>query len=201
MSISRTINGVLRRIPAWLLYIVGPLPGLWTFYLGLTGGLGPEPIKVLEHELGEFALQLFILVIAITPLRNLTGISLIKFRRALGLLVFFYVAGHLAVWLLLDVQDPAAIWKDIVKRPYITIGMAGFALLVPLAVTSNNRSLRKLGPKAWKKIHLLTYPAVLLGGVHFVWLVKGWQTEPLIYLAVIAGLLATRIKWRQPRVA
>ena len=193
MSVSQTINGVLRRIPAWPIYILGPLYGFWTFYLGLTGGLGPEPIKALEHELGEFALQLFIAVIAITPLRNLTGISLIKFRRALGLLVFFYVSSHLAVWLLLDVQDPAAIWKDIVKRPYVTIGMAGFALLIPLAVTSNNRSLRKLGPVVWRKLHLLTYPAVILGGVHFVWLVKGWQLEPLIYLAVILALLATRL--------
>ena len=193
MSVSQTINGVLRRIPAWPIYILGPLYGIWTFYLGLTGGLGPEPIKALEHELGEFALQLFIAVIAITPLRNLTGISLIKFRRALGLLVFFYVSSHLAVWLLLDVQDPAAIWKDIVKRPYVTIGMAGFALLIPLAVTSNNRSLRKLGPVVWRKLHLLTYPAVILGGVHFVWLVKGWQLEPLIYLAVILALLATRL--------
>lgn len=201
MSISQTVNGVLRRVPAWPLYILGPIPGLFTFYLGLTGGLGAEPIKALEHELGEFALQLFILVIAITPLRNWTGISLIKFRRALGLLVFFYVAGHLAVWLLLDVQDPAAIWKDIVKRPYITIGMAGFALLIPLAITSNNKLLRKLGPQKWKKLHLLTYPAVLLGGIHFVWLVKGLQFEPLIYLAVIAGLLATRIKWRQTKLA
>lgn len=194
MDIAQNINGLLRPVPVWLLYVVGPLPGLITFYLGLTGGLGPEPINALERDLGEFALQLFILVIAITPLRNWTGINLIKFRRALGLLVFFYVTTHLAVWLFLDVQDPAAIWKDIVKRPFVTIGFASFLIMVPLAVTSNNRSLRRLGPVVWRKLHWLTYPAVALGGVHYVWLVKGWPLEPLIYLAVIVGLLATRLR-------
>ena len=196
MTIAQSINGALRRVPAWPLYILGVLPGVWDFYLGLTGGLGPEPIKALEHELGRFALQLFIVVLAITPLRNATKINLIKYRRALGLLVFFYVSVHLAVWLFLDVQDPAAIWKDIVKRPYVTFGMAGFALLIPLAITSNNKSLRKLGPLVWRRLHWLTYPAIVLAGVHFVWLRKGWQAEPLIYLAIIALLLATRIKLR-----
>lgn len=196
MKISQTINGLLRRVPAWPLYILGILPGIWDFYLGLTGGLGPEPIKALEHELGRFALQLFIVVLAITPLRNYTKINLIKYRRALGLLVFFYVSVHLAVWLFLDVQDPGAIWKDIVKRPYVTMGMIAFVALIPLAITSNNRSLRKLGPVVWRKLHLLTYPAVILGGVHFVWLRKGWQVEPMIYLLVIVALLALRLKWR-----
>ncbi len=94
------------------------------------------------------------------------------------------------VWLFLDVQIWSQIWADIVKRPYITIGMAGFVLLIPLAVTSNNLSMRKMGPVRWRKLHKLTYPAVLLGGVHFMMLVKGWQVEPMIYLAVILGLLA-----------
>ena len=194
MTIVQTINGALRRVPVWSLYILGVLPGVWDFYLGLTGGLGPEPIKALEQELGRFALQLFIVVLAITPFRNATKINLIKYRRALGLLVFFYVSVHLAVWLFLDVQDPAAIWKDIIKRPYITIGMAGFVALIPLAITSNNKSLRKLGPLFWRKLHLLTYPAVVLGGVHFVWLRKGWQVEPMIYLVIIVALLAMRVQ-------
>ncbi len=201
MTISKPVNTALRRVPAWPLYIVGVLPGVWDFYLGLTGGLGAEPIKALEHELGRFALQLFIVVLAITPLRQLTGISLIKYRRALGLLVFFYVSVHLAVWLFLDVQDVGAIWKDILKRPYITIGMVGFALLIPLAITSNNKSIRRLGPLIWRKLHLLTYPAIMLGGVHFVWLRKGWQVEPMMYLLVIVLLLVRRVRFRWNRVA
>ena len=199
MTVSQSINGALRRVPAWPLYILGVLPGVWDFYLGLTGGLGPEPIKALEQELGRFTLQLFIVVLAITPLRNLTKINLVKYRRALGLLVFFYVSVHLSVWLFLDVQDPAAIWKDIIKRPYVTMGMISFVALIPLAITSNNKSLRKLGPLVWRKLHLLTYPAVVLGGVHFVWLRKGWQVEPMLYLLVIVLLLAMRVKVQKAR--
>ena len=201
MTVAETINGVLRRVPAWPIYIFAPLFGIWDFYQGLTGGLGPEPIKALEQELGRFTLQLFIVVLAITPLRNATKISLVKYRRALGLMVFFYVCVHLSVWLFLDVQDAGAIWKDIVKRPYVTMGMSAFALLIPLAITSNNRSLRKLGPVVWRKLHWLVYPAVVLGGIHFVWLRKGWQIEPLLYLLVIVLLLATRIKLRRQRGA
>ncbi len=201
MTMTQNINGALRRVPAWPIYFLGVLPGVWDFYQGFTGGLGAEPIKALEQELGRFALQMFVVVLAITPLRNFTGINLIKYRRALGLMVFFYVAVHLTVWLVLDVQDPAAVWKDIVKRPYVTMGMIGFLALIPLAVTSNNKSLRKLGPLVWRKLHLLTYPAVILGGVHFVWLRKGWQIEPMLYLIVIVLLLATRIKPRRAKTA
>lgn len=201
MTYAQTINGALRRVPTWPIYILALIPGIWDFYLGFTGGLGAEPIKALEHELGRFALQMFVVVLAITPLRNYTKISLIKYRRALGIMVFVYVAVHLAVWLVLDIQDPAAIWKDIVKRPYVTFGMIGFALLIPLVITSNNLLLRKMGPLVWRKLHLLTYPAILLGGVHFVWLRKGWQVEPLLYLLVIVLLLATRVKVKRAKVA
>lgn len=187
------LNRGLRRVPAWLLYIVLPLPAVWYLYLGLTGGLGAEPIKALEHELGEFALQLLIFGLAVTPLRKHVGVNLIKFRRAIGLMAFLYVFLHLLTWLVLDVQILSQIWADILKRPYITVGMAGFALLVPLALTSNNWSVRRLGPR-WRKLHKLTYAAVLLGGLHFVMLVKGFQLEPLIYLGVILGLLALRIE-------
>lgn len=186
------VNSGLRRVPAWLLYIVLPLPAVWFLYLGLTGGLGAEPIKALEQELGEFALQLLIVGLAVTPLRRHVGINLIKFRRAIGLMAFLYVFLHLLTWLVLDVQILSQIWADILKRPYITVGMAGFALLVPLALTSNNLSVRKLGPR-WRKLHKLTYGAVLLGGIHYVMLVKGFQLEPLIYLGVVLGLLALRI--------
>lgn len=192
------VNSGLRRVPAWLLYIVLPLPAVWFLYLGLTGGLGAEPINALERELGQFALQLLVVGLAVTPLRRHVGINLIRFRRAIGLMAFLYVFLHLLTWLVLDVQLLSQIWADILKRPYITVGMAGFVLLVPLALTSNNLSVRKLGPR-WRRLHKLTYGAVLLGGVHYLMVVKGFQLEPLIYLGVILGLLVLRIEPKKLR--
>lgn len=193
------LNGIARKVPTWVVYILYLLPIPWFFYQGQTGGLGVEPIKALEKELGQIALQLLIIGLAITPLRRYAGVNLLKFRRAIGLLAFTYVAVHLLVWLVLDVGILSQIWADIIKRPYVTIGMAGFLCLVPLALTSNNYSVRKLGPK-WRKLHKLAYLAVLLGGVHFIWLVKGFQFEPLIYMAVILALLALRLPKRRKRV-
>lgn len=190
------VNRAARRLPAWVVYVLGALPGPWAFYQGLTGGLGVEPISALEHALGLYALQFLIAGLAITPLRRFAGINLIRFRRALGLLAFYYVSLHLLVWLLLDVQVPARIWADILKRPYITVGMAAFLLLVPLAVTSNTASIRRLG-RHWRQLHRLVYAAALLGGLHFVMLRKGLQIEPLIYLALVAGLLLLRLTPRR----
>ncbi|MFU8883612.1 MAG: protein-methionine-sulfoxide reductase heme-binding subunit MsrQ [Rhodobacterales bacterium] len=186
------LNTAARRVPVWLVYLAGSLPAPWFLYLGLTGGLGVEPIKALEHALGMQALQLLIAGLAITPLRRFAGINLIRFRRAIGVLAFTYVALHLLVWLVLDVQAMARVWADIVKRPYITIGMIGFVLMLPLVLTSNNRAVRRLGP-LWRQVHKLTYIVVLLGGLHFVMLRKGFQLEPLLYLAVILLLLALRL--------
>ena len=93
---------------------------------------------------------------------------------------------------MLDVQSPGRVWADILKRPYITIGMAAFVLMIPLALTSNNRSVRALGA-AWRRLHLFTYPIAILAALHFIWLRKGFQLEPLVYLAVILGLLALRV--------
>jgi len=163
----------------------------------MTGGLGVEPIKALERELGKIALQLLVAGLCITPLRRFAGLNLLKFRRAIGVLAFVYVLLHLLVWLVLDVQIPAQIWADILKRPYVTIGMLGFVLLIPLAATSNDWAVRRLGP-AWRKLHKLTYVVAILGAVHFVWLAKGFQIEPVLYLLAIMALLALRIR-RVPR--
>lgn len=201
MSFVQRVNGVARRIPPLAIYIVGAAPAFWFLYLGLTGGLGVEPIKALEHELGRMGLKLIVAVLAISPLRDLTGINLVRLRRALGLLVFYYISLHLLVWLFLDLGIWSQIWADILKRPYITIGMAGFALLIPLAATSNNWSVRKLGPVRWRSLHRLTYAAAILGAVHYVMLVKGWQIEPLVYLATILLLLMLRIRRTRARVA
>ncbi|WP_320177023.1 protein-methionine-sulfoxide reductase heme-binding subunit MsrQ [Roseovarius pacificus] len=191
--IADRLNRLARRVPAAVLYVLGLLQALWLFYLGATGGLGVEPIKALEHELGEIALQLVIAGLCITPLRRFAGINLLKFRRALGLMAFFFVTLHLLVWLVLDVQIPALIWADILKRPYITVGMLAFALMIPLAMTSNGWSVRRLGAR-WRKLHRLTYAVAVLGGIHFLWLVKGFQIEPILYLAAIMLLLALRVR-------
>lgn len=201
MTFVQRLNFGLGKVPNWVLYILGAVPPLWFLWLGLNGGLGAEPIKALEHKLGELALQFFVVTLAVTPLRQWTGINLVRARRALGVLTFVYVFLHLLVWLVLDVQILSQIWADILKRPYITIGMLGFVLMVPLAATSNNFSIRKLGPKGWRRLHRLTYAAGVLGAVHFVMLAKGFQIEPLVYLGLILGLLATRIQLPSMRVS
>ena len=190
------LNTIARRVPTWVVYIVGLLPIPWLLFQAQTGGLGAEPIKALEKELGLLALQLLIAGLVITPARRYLRLNLIKFRRAVGLLAFIYVSLHLLVWLVLDVGILSQIWADILKRPYITIGMAGFACLVPLAATSNNFSIRKLGA-TWRKLHRLTYLAAILAGVHFIWLVKGFQIEPLLYMAAILALLLLRLPKRR----
>lgn len=193
--IDRT-NRALRRIPVWLIYALGLLPPLYLFWLAATGGLGAEPIKAFEQELGALALQFLIAGLAITPLRRLAGLNLLRFRRAIGLLTFYYVSCHLLVWLLLDVQIASEIWADIVKRPYVTVGMAAFVLLVPLAITSNTWSVRRLGP-AWRRLHRLVYAIAILGALHFVMLSKGFQLKPLIYLGAILLLLLFRLPLRR----
>jgi sulfoxide reductase heme-binding subunit YedZ len=194
MTWAQQINTWVRRIPAWPIYPVVALWGAWYFWQAASGAW-VDPVATLEHSIGLLALKLMIAVMAITPIRDLTRINLVKYRRALGVMVFVLVLYHLLVWWFLDVQRFSRVVADILKRPYITIGMAGFVLLIPLALTSNNWSIRKLGPLAWRKLHWLTYPAVLLGAVHFVWLRKGWQPQPLTYLAIIVVLLLMRVNW------
>ncbi len=192
MTLPQRLSAQARRVPEWLVYIVGAVPAPWLFWQAATGRLGVEPIAALEHEYGRLALQLLIAGLCITPLRKFTGLNLLKFRRALGLLVFAYVVLHLLVWAVLDVQIVAQMWADIVKRRYVTVGMAAAMLLLPLALTSNRWSIRTMG-LGWRRLHLLVYPAVILAGIHFIWLRKGLQIEPLLYMCVILSILATRI--------
>lgn len=192
------INGVLRRIPPWALYLGGFAYAVWLLGLGLRNQLGAEPVKALEHALGEAALYLLVVGLAISPLRERLGLNLLKFRRAIGLSCFIFLTLHLLTWAVLDVQRLDHVWADIVKRPYITVGMAAFALLIPLAVTSNTFSVRTLGSR-WRKLHRLVYPAAVLGGVHYALLVKGFQIKPLIFLMVTLALLALRWPVRRTR--
>jgi methionine sulfoxide reductase heme-binding subunit len=176
------------------IYIAGMIPAVWYFYLGVTDQLGADPQNTLERTLGLWALRFLILTLAITPLRRLGGPNLIRYRRAIGLLAFYYAALHLTVYMVLDQRlDLAAIWGDIVKRPYIAVGMLSFAILVLLAATSNSSMIRRLGAAAWQRLHRFVYVAIAAGAVHFVMLVKAWSPEPLIYIALVALLLTFRV--------
>ncbi len=187
------INSALRRVPAWPLYPIGMLPGLIFLYWGLTNQLGADPVRALQHLTGEWALRLLIVVLAITPLMKTTRINLLKFRRALGLLVFYYAILHLLNYIVLDYQFYwPEIFQDLTKRPYIIIGMVSLLLMVPLAVTSNNASVRRLGAATWRKLHRLVYVAALAGGIHFLLVVKAWPPSPIVHLAIICALLAYR---------
>jgi sulfoxide reductase heme-binding subunit YedZ len=201
MSAATTINGGLRRVPAWPLYILGAGYMVWEFWQALNG-LGPygvEPINVLEREYGEIALILLIAGLTVTPLRTWTGVNLIKFRRAIGLLAFFYVLAHFLVFTVLDVQTIGRVVTEVIKRPYVTVGFLGFLALIPLAVTSNNWSIRRIGPVRWRRLHKLTYPAALLGALHYIWLVKGWPLEPFLYMGAVIALLVLRLNWTKIR--
>lgn len=198
---TAAINARLRFSPLWV-YGLGCLPALWLVTRALSGDLGADPVKTLERELGLLALQYLVAVLAVTPLRDLTGISLLRFRRALGVLAFAHAALHFTVWLALDLAFRwGEIGADIVKRPYVTVGFAAFLMLVPLALTSNNLSVRRMGSVAWKRLHQLTYPAAVLAAIHFLWLVKAWPVEPMLYLAAVAALLALRLRPRRRSAA
>jgi sulfoxide reductase heme-binding subunit YedZ len=176
------------------IYIGGMMPALWTFYLGVLDQLGADPQKTLERTLGVWALRFLIVALAITPLRRVGGPNLVRYRRAIGLLAFYYAGMHLTVYTVLDQGlDLAAIWADIVKRPYITVGMLAFTILVPLAITSNGPMIRRLGGAAWQKLHRLVYIAGAAGALHFIMLVKSWPAEPVIYAVLVAALLLFRL--------
>lgn len=192
------LNTRLRGVPVWAVYAAGALPVLWTLGRGFAGDLGADPVKALEHALGLTALQFLIAGLAVTPLRRFAGLNLLRFRRALGILAFVYIALHLMVWVALDLQFRwGQIGADLVKRPYIIVGMAAFLLAVPLVATSNNAALRRMGPVAWRKLHRLTYLVVPLGAIHFVMLGKTWTAESMTYLLICVILLALRLSPRR----
>jgi sulfoxide reductase heme-binding subunit YedZ len=179
--------------PRRAIYILGMMPACWSLYLGVADELGADPQKTLERLLGLWALRFLIICLAITPLRRMGGPNLVRYRRAVGLLAFYYAGLHVTVYVLLDQGlDFAAIWADIVKRPYITVGMLALLLLMPLAMTSNAPMIRRLGA-AWQRLHRLVYIAAAAAALHFLMLVKSWPPEPLIYAAAIAALLLARL--------
>jgi len=202
MGLAQRINAAAKRVPPWLIYMVGFAWSAWLLWQAASGHLGADPVKGLERALGKLGLQLLVAGLCVTPLRTYVGINLIKFRRALGLTAVYYIALHFLTWIALDMGLLLSqALADIFKRPYVTIGMASLALLIPLAITSNNRMVRRLGAVRWQRLHLLTYVAVPLGALHYIWLVKAWPPEPFVYMAAILGLLATRLPTLYRRIA
>lgn len=193
------INRLARRLPVWAVWLAGALPAALLIAAVAGNRLGVDPVKALEHELGLWALRFLLASLAVTPLMRL-GLRLMKFRRALGLLGFVYVLAHFAVWIALDMGLRwGQIAEDLWKRPYILVGFAGLLMLIPLAVTSSDGALRRMGAAAWRRLHRLAYPAIVLGAVHFVMIGKVWTAESLIYLAITGGLLAVRLLPRPGR--
>jgi len=186
---------VLRNPKVWL-FGVCLLPLLRLIVLGGSGGLGANPIEFITRSTGTWTLVGLMVTLSVTPLRRLTGrADLIRYRRMLGLFSFFYVCLHFITYIWLDqFFDPAAIAKDIVKRPFITVGFTAFVLLIPLAATSTHAMMRRLG-RRWLQLHRLVYAIALLGVVHYLWLVKKDLTDPLIYGGVLVLLLALRLSW------
>ena len=180
------------RLVSLAVWIACAAPLLWFVVQAFTGDMGANPIEYVLNQLGVWALRFIVITLALGPLAKLLKAPvLIRYRRRIGLWAFAYVCLHLSTYIGLDeVFDWPTIGKDIVKRPYITIGMAAFAMLIPLAVTSADKLRRKLGPKRWKRLHQLIYLIAPMGAVHYFLLVKANHRPPLVYGAIIAGLLA-----------
>ena len=180
--------------PLVFIACLAPLAWLTCGALGWFGAsLGPDPVKELEHECGKTALNLLLLTLAVTPVRELTAQpQLVRLRRMLGLFAFFYVLLHFTIYLVLDLElNFATLGADIAKRPYITIGFTAL-LLIPLAVTSTNGMMRRLG-RRWQTLHRLVYVIAVLGVWHFYWQVKRDVREPLLYAGILALLLGYRV--------
>lgn len=180
------------------LHILCWLPLIRLIVSYFNDDLTANPIEFLTHSTGTWALVIFLASLAVTPLRKIRALNwIIKFRKMLGLYAFLYVCLHFTIYIWLDHFFAwARIVDDIAKRPYVTVGFAAFVMLVPLALTSNKFSIRKLTGKRWQQLHWLAYPAAIGGVVHYYWLVKADITKPLIYAAVLAVLLGIRIFYK-----
>ncbi|HEY9516684.1 MAG TPA: protein-methionine-sulfoxide reductase heme-binding subunit MsrQ [Gemmatimonadaceae bacterium] len=180
---------------AWVVW------ALYSDFTGVTRLLGSNPITEAEHFTGKWTLRFLAITLAITPLRQLTGWGwLVRYRRMFGLFTFFYAALHLSMYIGVDMFfDFGDVVHDVIEHPYITVGMTGFLLLIPLAVTSTNNMVRRLGGARWRALHRLVYVVAVLGVIHFWWAVKKDISEPLIFALVFGVLFAVRLVGRAVR--
>lgn len=185
-----------------IIFVLCLLPLAWFVFALLTDQLGANPIEAVTRGTGDWSLRFLLITLTMTPLRRYVGWSWpLRLRRMLGLFAFFYVCVHLTTYLWLDqFFDWSEIWRDMVKRPFITAGMLAFLLLIPLAVTSTNAMIKRLG-RNWIRLHRLVYVVAVLGVLHFWWLVKADVREPVVYALLLALLLNLRVVWHRQRVA
>lgn len=183
----------MTRVIKPAVFVLCLVPLAWLVWDAFHHQLGANPVEKLNHRTGIWTLRLLLITLAVTPLRRITGWNaLIHLRRMLGLYTFFYACLHFLTWLVFDhFFDPNEIIKDIIKRPYITVGFLAFVLLIPLAVTSTNNWIRQLGSR-WKTLHQLVYVIAVAGVLHYLWLVKADVRDPIVYGLILAGLLAYR---------
>ena len=187
------LNDLARALPVWAVWLLGSLPLFWIVWLTLSNGLGVNPVREIEHRLGKIALWFLLGGLAVTPLRRYAGLNLLRHRQALGLLAFSYILLHVTAWLWLDMGLLLGqALRDMVKRPYLLFGLSALLLLIPLALTSNRFSIRRLG-RGWNRLHLLVYPAVLLAVWHYLWQMKVVTGEGWLWLAAILALLSLRL--------
>lgn len=189
-----TRSQLIRYVAKPLLFAASLVPAGWIAWEGFHGGLGAEPIRELQIRTGWWALTFLLITLSVTPLRRFTGWNeLIKLRRMLGLFAFFYAVLHFSNYIGVD-QFFAwrEIWKDIAKRPWITMGFIALVLMIPLAATSNAYMTRKLG-KRWGLLHRLVYVSAALGVLHFLWLVKQDTREPIQFGVILVVLLVLRL--------
>ncbi len=197
MNLAKTIQKALLHPAAKpLLFALCLLPFAWLLYGALTNQLGANPAEALVRSTGDWTLRFVCIVLAVTPLRTLTNTpALARFRRMLGLFVYFYVVLHLLSYSWFDMEfDVGDIVKDIIKRPFILVGFSAFLLLTPLAATSFNRAIKALGAKRWQTLHKLVYGIAGLGILHFFWMRSGKNdfAEVFVYAVILAFLLGWR---------
>lgn len=195
----RAPSGAQIALIKAVVFLICLLPALNLALGWYEDALGANPIETITRASGEWTLRFLLITLAVTPLRRYTGLHwLLRLRRMLGLFAFAYGAAHLTTYLWLDqFFDWQAIANDILERPFITVGFAAFVLLIPLAATSNNFAIRKLGGRRWQSLHRSSYAIAILGVVHFWWLVKADLLEPLVYALILAVLLGLRAWWRE----
>lgn len=185
------------------LFLLCLVPAFVLLWRGFTGNLSANPVEFIEHATGDWVLRFILITLAITPLRKIFEQPLlIRFRRMLGLFTFFYLCVHLLMYLTFDqVFDIRGVIADVIKRPYITVGMAGFLMMVPLAITSTAAMVRRIGPKRWQLLHRLVYLCALAGVIHYYWLVKSDVREPLMYGAILTLLMLYRVRMWMAKAA
>jgi sulfoxide reductase heme-binding subunit YedZ len=195
-------NAVIRWVIKPLVFVTCLLPFVFLVWRAVQNDLGANPVETLTRDTGEWALRFLLVTLTITPLRMLTGQSVVvRFRRMLGLYAFFYALMHFMIYIWLDRELALdTIVKDVIKRPYITVGFTAFVLLWPLALTSTKGMIRRLG-KRWQKLHRLVYIIAVLGVLHFLWLVKADVLEPIIYGSILIALLTVRAVKQRRAVA